>query len=320
MLDGVQPAPARRLKFSDPDRTQSGAPRAEVAFRGLKTLWVNTGTLCNIACANCYIDSSPTNDRLAYFRLGDLRRYLDEIAASGAPTEDIGFTGGEPFLNPDLPAMAEEALSRGFRILILTNAMRPMMRPRVMTALCKLRAAYGARLTLRVSLDHYTQGVHDAERGAGAWAAALEGLDWLAGQGVRIAVAGRSLSGEPEAQARAGYARLFAQKGWPLRADDPHDLVLFPEMSPNADPPEISDACWDILGVSPADQMCASARMAVRRKGAAGPAVLACTLIADDPAFELGDSLAAAAGPVKLNHPFCATFCVLGGASCGGGA
>jgi hypothetical protein len=56
--------------------------------------------------------------------------------------------------------------------------------------------------------------------------------------------------------------------------------------------------------------------MAVRRRGADAPAVLACTLIADDPAFELGATLAEAARPVALNHPHCARFCVLGGASC----
>jgi len=44
--------------------------------------------------------------------------------------------------------------------------------------------------------------------------------------------------------------------------------------------------------------------------------VLSCTLLAYDPQFEMGPRLADALGPVKLNHPHCATFCVLGGASC----
>jgi hypothetical protein len=63
--------------------------------------------------------------------------------------------------------------------------------------------------------------------------------------------------------------------------------------------------------------MCASARMVVKRKGAERPAVLACTLLAYDPRFELGASLREAARPVPLNHKYCASFCVLGGASCG---
>ena len=65
--------------------------------------------------------------------------------------------------------------------------------------------------------------------------------------------------------------------------------------------------------------MCASSRMVVKRKGAATPAVLSCTLLPYDEAFELGVTLKEASGAVKLNHPHCAKFCVLGGASCSKG-
>jgi len=54
----------------------------------------------------------------------------------------------------------------------------------------------------------------------------------------------------------------------------------------------------------------------VRRKDAEAASVVACTLIPYAPAFELGATLAAATRPVSLNHPHCARFCVLGGASC----
>ncbi len=37
-----------RNRFCDPDVTASGAKRASVAFQTLKTLWFNTGTLCNL--------------------------------------------------------------------------------------------------------------------------------------------------------------------------------------------------------------------------------------------------------------------------------
>ena len=87
-------------------------------------------------------------------------------------------------------------------------------------------------------------------------------------------------------------------------------------MDPRADVPEISDGCWRVLNKSPADVMCASSRMVVKRKGAERPAVLACTLVPYDPRFELGPTLADAARPIALNHPHCARFCVLGGASC----
>src|SRR5262249_16200891 len=65
-------------KFTSPFWTAKGEPRASVTLRALETLWFNTGTLCNITCANCYIQSSPRNDRLVYLSLADVETYLDE--------------------------------------------------------------------------------------------------------------------------------------------------------------------------------------------------------------------------------------------------
>jgi hypothetical protein len=121
---------------------------------------------------------------------------------------------------------------------------------------------------------------------------------------------------EDEASQRAGYARLFAELGIPVDAGNPRELVLFPEMDASIDVPEITTACWGILGKSPTDVMCATSRMVVKRKGAEHPAVLSCTLLPYNPEFELGATLREATRPVLLNHPHCAKFCVLGGASC----
>lgn len=300
-------------KFSDPLITAKGETRASVAWSGLKTLWFNTGTLCNITCANCYIESSPTNDRLVYLTRADVEPYLDELTQ---PAE-IGITGGEPFMAPEIIAILEAALSRGHTLLVLTNAMRPMMRPRVQAGLADLAVRYPGRMTVRISLDSHEANVHDAERGHGAFVEACEGLRWLAGAGIPLALAGRKALHEDEAAARAGYRGLITALGLKLDASDPKQLVLFPEMIARADPPEITTACWGILNKAPESIMCASQRMVVRRKGAAAPRVLACTLLVDDPAFDLGATLAeATSAPVQLNHPWCASFCVLGGASC----
>ena len=82
------------------------------------------------------------------------------------------------------------------------------------------------------------------------------------------------------------------------------------------DVPEITIHCWDILGVAPETMMCATSRMIVKHRGRDEPSVVPCTLLPYDPAFELGQGLAQAAKTVQLNHPHCAKFCVLGGASC----
>ena len=304
-------------KFQDPLTTIKGERRARVALKSLDTLWFNTGTLCNLTCEHCYIESSPKNDRLIYLTAAEVAEYLDEIGASVLPTSLIGFTGGEPFMNPDLPEMLEDALTRGFHVLVLTNAMKPMAKCK--PALLKLRHRFGDRLTIRVSIDHYGPQVHEQERGKRSWRPTIDGLVWLARNGFSLHVASRRLSGESEEAIRDGFAALFAELGVSVDAEDPVALMVFPEMDAGSDVPEITEACWGILGKSPESVMCASSRMVVKRKGAAHPVVLACTLLPYDPRFELGRTLVAASSAVPLNHPHCAKFCVLGGGACSRG-
>jgi hypothetical protein len=228
-------------------------------------------------------------------------------------------------MNPDIIEMLGDALERGFSVLVLTNAMQPMLRPRIREGLIALSATHGGRLVIRVSLDHYRKDLHEEERGPGTFDKTIEGIDWLADEGIALALAGRTMWDEAEEDMRVGYAALIAERGWPIDRDDPLQLVLFPEMDARADVPEITESCWGILHKTPQGVMCASSRMVVKRKGAAHPVVLPCTLLPYDPAFEMGETLAQAAradggmfaqGAVKLCHPHCAKFCVLGGGSC----
>src|SRR5438105_13816027 len=122
--DRAVAAPLDPRKFQDPFVTAAGERRARVALKSLDMLWFNTGTLCNLTCRHCYIESSPKNDRLAYLSTAEIALYLDEIERLKLGTGLIGFTGGEPFLNPQLPAMLDLVLARGYRALVLTNAMK----------------------------------------------------------------------------------------------------------------------------------------------------------------------------------------------------
>ena len=301
-------------KFSDPDITAKGERRAKVGMSKLETLWFNTGTLCNLACKNCYIESTPKNDRLVYLSHVEVVSYLDEIQALKLNTNEIGITGGEPFMNPDIIPIMESVLERGFELLLLTNAMRPMMK--CSEELLRLNRTYGEALTMRVSVDHFNPVMHEDERGPNSWKPMMLGLQWLSRNGFNIDVAGRTRWGEDEADLREGFDRFFRNFEINVDAFDPRRLVLFPEMEPGEDVPEITTACWGILDVDPADMMCASSRMVVKHKGDKKPSVQACTLLAYDQQFNMGETLAEARKPVSLNHEFCAKFCVLGGGSC----
>lgn len=317
-IDHSVARPKRVSQFENPDRTIKGERRAVVSFGRLDTLWVNTGTLCNIECVNCYIESSPLNNRLSYFTTSDLVRVLNEAAQLRQSPRLIGFTGGEPFMNPAMSELLETALTRGHEALVLTNAMRPMMRARVQSALLSLHARFADRLALRVSLDHWRAELHDEERGSKSFDIAVRGLKWLTGNRFRVSVAGRLRWGDAEGPMREGYAKLFAQARIDIDPRDPEALVLFPEMDEAAPVPEISEGCWTILGKRPGDMMCATSRMIVKRRGAAEPSVVACTLLPYDKRFDFGPNLSDALSPVQLNHPHCAKFCVLGGGSCSG--
>jgi uncharacterized Fe-S cluster-containing radical SAM superfamily protein len=300
--------------FQDPCVTLSGERRASVDLRELRTLWFHTGSRCNLACATCYVESGPHNDTLDFLALSDVEPFLDEIESGGWGTREIGFTGGEPFVNPHLIPVLDACLARGHAVLVLTNAGRPMLGRR--RGLLELRERYGDRLSLRVSLDHYGPERHERERGPGSWDSALRGVAWLADSGFPVAVAGRTCWEEGEPELRAGYAKLFDRLGLRLDALDPACLVLFPDLEGPAPVPEITESCWGVLGVSPDDMMCAHSRMVVRRKGEAAARVVACTLLPYAPRFELGGTLAESARTVSLNHPRCARFCVLGGGHC----
>ncbi|WP_299933120.1 radical SAM protein [uncultured Pelagimonas sp.] len=313
MKDNVD---AKLGKFEHPGITAKGDKRARVALSDPQTLWFNTGTLCNITCANCYIESSPENDRLVYITADEVTNYLDQLDERKWQVREIAFTGGEPFMNPQMIDMARVSLERGYEVLILTNAMLPMMRRRVKDGLEALNADFPGKLTLRISVDHHSAEFHDEERGKGTFEKTLTGMRWLRDAGIPMAVAGRTMWNESDVDSRSGYAALFAQEGFDIDAMNPGTTVLFPEMDETVDVPEITTECWGILNKSPDSVMCASSRMVVKRKGAQKPTVLACTLLPYDPQFEMGHTLKDAESAVPLNHPHCAKFCVLGGASC----
>jgi len=301
-------------KFEHPDITAKGEVRALVALTRMHTLWFNTGSLCNITCVGCYMESSPKNDRLAYLNLKDVEIYLNEIYDEKIGVREIGFTGGEPFMNPDIIEILDLCLARGFDVLVLTNAMKPLHHKK--DALLKLKETYADKLGFRVSIDHHIKEDHESLRGENTWAPMIEGVSWLSQNNFKLAIAGRTLWHEDETSERNGYGAMFGHENIPVDAFEPMDLVLFPEMDEKVEVPEITVACWDVLGVQPDAMMCATSRMIIKRKGADGPVIVPCTLLPYDEQFEMGSKLSEADKVVKLNHPHCAKFCVLGGGSC----
>ncbi|MBT7610882.1 MAG: radical SAM protein [Bacteriovoracaceae bacterium] len=300
-------------KFKDQRKTANGEERGFIDFKGYKNLWFNTGTLCNLECINCYIESSPTNDRLSYITNEDVIPYLEELKEMESVVETIGFTGGEPFLNPHILEVLETVCKFGFKALILTNAVNVIKR--ISDKLIKMNIAYPDQLRIRISLDHHSKKVHEKERGPKSFDKAIESIKWFNQNGFNLSLAGRSLTDETAEDAKVNFQQMLNDFNISLTLSD-ENLVIFPEMATNKEVPEITTQCFDILNVNPDHQMCASERMIIKKKGQNKPTVMPCTLLAYDPQFELGQSLRESQKRVYLNHKFCAEFCILGGASC----
>jgi sulfatase maturation enzyme AslB (radical SAM superfamily) len=298
-------------KFNDPFITADGNKRAFIEAKKINTLWFNTGTLCNIECRNCYIESSPKNDRLVYLTFDEVKLFIDEAIDNNLKTKEIGFTGGEPFMNKDILKMVDYALEKKFKVLILSNAMKPMLNKK--EELLKLRHP---NLTIRVSIDHYNKTKHEEVRGKGTYEVMMKGLNWLSKNNFNFTLATRLLWDESENNLRQNFQEFINTYQLNLDAYSNEQLVTFAEMDEKIDTPEITTDCWGILNKDPNDIMCSWSRMVVKKKGSKKPSVIACTLLPYDEEFDLGESLTNSLQKIYLNHKHCSKFCVLGGSSC----
>ena len=298
-------------KFKNQKVTADGSNRAFIEARNIKTLWFNTGTLCNIECKNCYIESSPKNDSLAYLTFEEVKSFIDEAIDKNLGTNEIGFTGGEPFMNKDIMKMIDYSLRKHLKVLVLSNAMKPMLNRT--KELIKLNHS---NLTIRVSIDHYEKEKHEEIRGKNTFDVMLQGLKWLNENNFNYTLATRLLWNEKEEDLRKNFGTFIKNNNLRLDTNSPKELVTFAEMDEKIDTPEITTSCWDILNKDPNDVMCSWSRMVVRKKNSKNLSVIACTLLPYADEFDLGETLTNSLQKIYLNHKHCSKFCVLGGSSC----
>jgi len=299
-------------KFENKFLTVSGKQRAFIKTKQFKTLWFNTGTLCNLTCKNCFMESSPTNDQLSYLSFEEFKNYIDESIVKNYGTKEVGFTGGEPFMNKDIIKMIEYSLKNGFNTLVLTNAMKPMLNKK--EQLLNLKSS---NLTIRVSIDHYKKEKHELIRGQNSYDVMMVGLKWLNDNDFNYALATRLLWNEKEDMVRKNFGVFTKNNKLNLDTNSKQHLVTFVEMDEKKDTPEITTECWGILKKDPSNIMCSSSRMIVKKKGSKNTSVIACTLLPYDNNFDLGKTLEESFKKIYLNHPHCSKFCVLGGSNCG---
>src|SRR5437764_896839 len=117
----------------------------------LDDLWFQiTGTVCNLACHHCFISCTPHNHNFGFLTLDEVARRLDESVPLGV--KEYYFTGGEPFLHPDMTAILERTLQYG-PATVLTNG--TVLKESWLTRLAEVESKSIYSLEFRVSIDGY---------------------------------------------------------------------------------------------------------------------------------------------------------------------
>lgn len=294
----------------------------------LEDLWVMQGSVCDLRCTHCYTASSPTNNRLEQIAFAELRPHLEEAARYGV--QKIYFTGGEVFVNEEvLRGRAKtndeflQSLAYALEVApveILTNGRRYIRNH--FEALRGLRARYGERLRLRITLESPRAAEHDAIRGKSTFAQTVETIRELQAMGFVPVITGERpfLSEENDEEIRAHYQALFEK---PVEVnlienvlEMGHQLVQLRQQG-RALSPEVfvTTNCFSILGKPAESLMCHFSRCIQKIEGALR--YYPCPVIYDDARFELGCTLEESFRRVYVAHKNCYDYCLKGrGATC----
>jgi MoaA/NifB/PqqE/SkfB family radical SAM enzyme len=173
-------------------------------------VWLYTNFNCNLRCTYCCVRSSPEAPRR---ELGAHRVARIVAEAAALAVQELFLTGGEPFLLPDIDEIAIVCAAAA-PTTVLTNGMLFNG-----SRLDRLRRMPRARVTLQISLDGPTPEVHDANRGAGSWARAIEGIRIARDEGFRVRLAATVASDDDAAR----FAAFLDGMGIP-----PADRVIRP--------------------------------------------------------------------------------------------
>lgn len=181
-----------------------------VQLSSLDELWFQiTGTLCNLRCTHCFIACAPDNHSFGYLDRATVERFIAESAALGV--KEYYFTGGEPFLHPEMIEILELALGHG-PATVLTNG--TIMTEPMTKKMKRIEENSIYSLELRISIDHFEQSKNDAIRGEGAYRRALKGAGRLAEAGfLPIITAMRTWEIEEDLAVLKEFGRVLAQYG-----------------------------------------------------------------------------------------------------------
>jgi len=140
----------------------------------LSEVWIYTNNTCNLRCSHCLVSAGES--QVPQLSTEEIKSLIDASRTLGATR--FYFTGGEPFLRPDLLELVDW-ITRESELVILTNAT-------LVDEEFAIRLAHASRgrLLLQVSLEGPNPQVNDALRGPGAFERAARGISHFASAGL----------------------------------------------------------------------------------------------------------------------------------------
>ncbi|MGH9358686.1 MAG: radical SAM protein [Terriglobia bacterium] len=279
-----------------------------IELKHLDHLWFQvTGTLCNISCTHCFNNSGPNVRTFGFLSLGHVRQELNVVARQGV--KEVFFTGGEPFLHPELVEMLSLSLACA-PTTVLTNG--TLINDRMADRLATLERESKYSFEVRISLDGYTEAMNDAIRGPGVFRKVLDATERLSRRGILpLVTIVRTWSEEAELSTLAGFARVLKHAGYArprIKVLPSLPLGRELERSPIQDEALLTEEL--LQGFDLDLLMCSNSRVVTDR------GVWVCPLLVEKPDARLGAILSDAATDYALRHHACVT-CWHYGSICG---
>lgn len=265
-------------------------------FPYLETLWLQvTGTVCNLTCKHCFITCGPNNQSHPIMTSEQVRDAVNDAVECGV--REFYFTGGEPFLHPEIEALIGFVLERG-PLSILTNGL--LIDAARADRLAKLSAASPYSLDLRISLDGYTASQNDPIRGRGTFDLILAAVTRCAEAGIHPILTVTEVVPSTEATLPA-FQALLSRAG----IDRPR-LKFLPPVRLGRESrrdrgygEEERLIEGDLLPDEVFSLACGTGRM-MTAKG-----LYPCPILIEEPGARMGARLADGLHPIRLSHQAC---------------
>ncbi len=282
----------------------------KVYLKRFETLWFQVmGNQCNLQCSHCFISCGPKSNTHHVINRDTIRRYLKEAPALGV--REFYFTGGEPFLHPEIVDILKDALNYG-PTTVLSNG--TLLTEEIVQTLIRISRASGHKLEFRISLESYKEEENDRIRGKNSFKRAIMGIQFLVNAGFNPIITtvdwskyGRCTKEDMD----EGFEVLAHSLNIPELKLKKLPMILLGRCAELVrsyhEDERITEKCFDNF---PMDNLQCTTSRIVTSEG-----VFVCPILVNDPRAWMGRGLKESMVPYVLESPACYT-CRTSGLTC----